>query len=566
MQLSARNAQLESELEALRSANSAQNTTELRREFSDRLGQVEGRLRAMTQERDALKKEIDTKAKMEAASAGQREKELQDTLASTRNELAEAKKAEAVVREEGLGLAAKIGKLEGLLKGVRAQLAEKSEKLEKETQRAADAEGKLAETSAALSSVKAELQRWEGSAEGLKAVSVRATTELQELRASEADLKRRLAESQQQLESAWGDLAQFRKDSGLKTTEAIEAVQREAAEAREKWKKHAQQRDMEWGDREKALKESLQALRAEVARKEESYEWRIHAASERERELKSRLEQVEGSLLEERAARAQAQAPLVEELQRLRKTLNEAEDRVNGVRNEWRANVEELDAKVRQAREASEALTAELSKAKEANAGLMQRCARLESKCAEATASAELERTKCDEQREEGETQRALARRYKEELDSLKKDAQRWKEETTLLRSQMESATQKAQQGTDMPPSPIGRSSNHDTSTFASPMQFDRSVLPISVSTTARLERELEMMQEELIRYSREARECKQKLLGMAELERMLADLGMRHAVALEMLGEREAEVKALKEDLEEVKENFRQQLVTLLK
>lgn len=210
--------------------------------------------------------------------------------------------------------------------GVRAQLGDKTTALERETARAMEAETKLADTAAQLITAKADLQRFEGSAEGLKvmracwpcvavladsynvqAVGARATTELNELRASELESRRKLLETQQQLESAWSDLALLRKESAQKITEAIENAQREAAEARDKWKRHAQQKEADWNDREKALKETLQSLRSEIARKEEAAEWRMHTLTERERELKSRLAQTEAMLAEERTGRAQAQ-------------------------------------------------------------------------------------------------------------------------------------------------------------------------------------------------------------------------------------------------------------------
>ncbi len=138
-------------------------------------------------------------------------------------------------------------------------------------------------------------------------MGARATTELQEVKATEAELRRKLLEAQQQLETAWSDLATLRKESGQKVTEAIENVQRDASEAREKWKRHAQQKEADWNDREKALKESLQSLRSEIARKEEAAEWRMHTLTERERELKGRLAQSEAMLAEERTGRAQSQ-------------------------------------------------------------------------------------------------------------------------------------------------------------------------------------------------------------------------------------------------------------------
>jgi hypothetical protein len=76
-----------------------------------------------------------------------------------------------------------------------------------------------------------------------------------------------------------------------------------------------------------------------MARKEESYEWRVHALSERERELKMRLEQTEQQLAEERAGRAQVQAPLVEEARRLREALTEAEERASREQNEVRCGM-----------------------------------------------------------------------------------------------------------------------------------------------------------------------------------------------------------------------------------
>jgi len=51
----------------------------------------------------------------------------------------------------------------------------------------------------------------------------------------------------------------------------------------------------------------------------------------------------------------------------------------------------------------------------------------------------------------------------------------------------------------------------------------------------------------------------------MEELERMLSDLGKRHLIALEMLGEREQELRAAKEDLEDAKAMFREQIEQVL-
>lgn len=288
------------------------------------------------------------------------------------------------------------------MKGVRAQLQEKTQALETETSRAARAEEKLSISNAELETVREELKKWEGSAEGLKAVGARAAGELSELKASEADLKRKLADSQQALETAWSDLAALRKDSAMKVAEAVEAVRVEAAEAREKWKRHSQQKAVEWSDLEKSLRENLQALRAEMTRKEESYEWRIHALTEKERELKFRLEQKENALAEERVLRAQAQAPFVEECRKLREAERAAEERILQQRAELRGIIEALENEKRELRAATEAITSERDKWKDECASISQRVARLEAKHAEATANLELEKVREREREDTG--------------------------------------------------------------------------------------------------------------------------------------------------------------------
>jgi chromosome segregation ATPase len=209
LQLAQRNAALESELEALKTSTNSASTEQVRAEFTARLGQMESRLRSATTERDALRSQMESR--IEAAT-----KDIREQLVATTATCEKAKAAESAIREEGTALAGKVAKLEGLLKTVRAQLNEKTTALEKESRRAADAETKLAEVTLSLTTVKNDLQRWEGSAEGLKAVGARATAELSELRTGEVELKRKLAEAQQQLEVAWSDLASARQETASK--------------------------------------------------------------------------------------------------------------------------------------------------------------------------------------------------------------------------------------------------------------------------------------------------------------------------------------------------------------
>jgi chromosome segregation ATPase len=161
LRLAARNAQLESELQALQTASGSANAAG---EFSARLVQVETKLRAMTSERDGLKKELDLSRKnFESKTESARE-----AMGTIQREAENAKRAEQEVRSEGEKLAKQIAKLEMLLKNVRSQLGEKTASLEAETARAVDAESKLQESQKEMNSVKEELKKWEGSTESLK--------------------------------------------------------------------------------------------------------------------------------------------------------------------------------------------------------------------------------------------------------------------------------------------------------------------------------------------------------------------------------------------------------------
>lgn len=165
LRLAERNAQLESELQALQTANSSSDAVG---EFSARLGQVEARLRAMTNERDAARKELENVRKEAEARTEAATRDLRESMALLQRDADLAKRTEQEVRSEGEKLAKQIGKLEMLLKNVRAQLAEKTTALEAESTRAADAESKLQETQKELHAVKEELRKWEGSTESLK--------------------------------------------------------------------------------------------------------------------------------------------------------------------------------------------------------------------------------------------------------------------------------------------------------------------------------------------------------------------------------------------------------------
>lgn len=217
LRLAARNAQLESELQALQTANTSSNAVS---EFSARLGQVEARLRAMTNERDAARRELETVRKEADSRVDSATRELRESYAVLQREVETARKAESAVRSEGEELSKKIGKLELVLKNVRGQLTEKTAALEAESRRAADAEGKLAEASKEIQGLKEQLTKWEGTTR----IGARAAEELQELKHVDSELKRKLGESQQALETAWSDLAALRKEMAQKITEATEIV------------------------------------------------------------------------------------------------------------------------------------------------------------------------------------------------------------------------------------------------------------------------------------------------------------------------------------------------------
>jgi chromosome segregation ATPase len=571
MRLAARNAELERELDTLKTAAGGNKSGEaLMQEFSARLGQVETRLRVVTAERDGLKKEIESVRKESEGRTDAATKDLRELMGRLQQEAEAAKAAEQTVRAEGVNLAKQVGKLETVLKSVRAQLTDKTAALEVEVARASNAEASLNETQRELAVVKEELKKWEGSADSLKTLGARAAGELSELKASDAELKRKLAESQQALETAWADLASFRKDAAQKLTDATEAARQETAESREKWKRNAQQKAAEWAGQEKSLKEGLQALRAEVARKEESYEWRIHALSEKERELKSRLEQTESSLLEERASRAQAQAPLIEETRKLREAVRDAEDQIALARNEGRAEVDAIAKEKRELRAQVQQLEAERDKWRDETSLLSQKLARVETRCAEAFASVELERSNAEQTKEECETMRALSRKLKEENDKFRAEHAKIKDDLAASQARLEGALNASRQAMRAT-SPLATSTSSPAVSLNGSSAFgDESPQPAASSSSSssfalvRLEREVAALQAELVRASREASEAVLKLKGMAELERMLADLGKRHLVALEILGERENELRAAREDLQDAKEMFRTQILEL--
>ena len=586
LRMAARNAELEAELEAMRTTSGkSKSSGEMRAEFSARLGQVEQRLRSVTQERDSLKKQMDGVQKSEEEKNASVVKDLRNNVFRLQKEVESAKSTEQTVREEGSALAKQIGKLEGLLKTVRSQLAEKTTLLTQESNRAMIAETKLTETSATLLAKSEDLRKWEGSAEGLKAVGARAAGELSEIKASESELKRKLAESQQQLETALEDLSALRKDASQKVSDAVEASRVEASEAREKWKRNAQQKASEWADREKSLKENLQALRAELARKEESYEWRIHAQTEKERDLKTRLERTEGDLAQERSGRSAAQAPLIDETRKLREAVREAEAETNAVRGEWRAELEQLNGEKRALRAEMEALESERDKWKEEVSGLNQKAARLESKCAEALATMELERGTAEETHSECETLRVLTQKLRSENDRLKAEHAKMSDE--LIRSERElkklrqlAANASTANVSSLSLSPLSLTPGSSFAVeSASPASGNASMSGGNVSyEQIRLRREVEVLQAELVRSAREAQNALLRLKGMEELERMLSDIGKRHAIALEILGEREHELKALKgvlktleaelvasnEDLDDVKTAYRRQILEI--
>lgn len=332
----------------------------------------------------------------------------------------------------------------------------------------------------------------------------------------------------------------------------------ESNEAREKWKRNLQQKTLEWNDKEKSLKESLLALRAEIARKEESYEWRLHAQAEKERDLKARLEQAESSLAQERSGRAQAQAPLIEEARKLREMLRETEEQATAMRAAMRAEMEGIENEKRELRTRLLDVEAERDKWKEGQTVLAQKLARVETKCAEACASVELERGNADQLREENETVKALSRKLKEENDKLRADQVKCREELASAQTRLEAAVSNARQALK---SSANQISLESASLPSSPAAEDRNMS----FTQTRLEREVAVLQAELVRASQEANEAMLRLKGMEELERMLADLGKRHMVALEMLGEREQELRAAREDLQDAKAMFREQIEQVL-
>lgn len=336
----------------------------------------------------------------------------------------------------------------------------------------------------------------------------------------------------------------------------------ESNEAREKWKRNLQQKTSEWADKEKSLKESLHALRAEIARKEESYEWRIHAQSEKERDLKARLEQAESSLADERSGRSQAQAPLIEEARKLREMLRDAEEQTTALRSSMRVEMEGIENEKRELRTRLQDVEAERDKWKDGHSVLTQKLARVETKCAEACASVELERGNLDQLREEHETIKALSRKLKEENDKLRADHVKCRDELASAQTRLEAAVSNARQA-------LKTSASQQSVSTATTVVLGGGVVADeerSVSfTQTRLEREVAVLQAELVRASQEASEAMLRLKGMEELERMLADLGKRHMVALEMLGERDQELRAAREDLEDAKNMFREQIEQVL-
>ena len=313
-------------------------------------------------------------------------------------------------------------------------------------------------------------------------------------------------------------------------------------------------------------------MRAEIARKEESYEWRIHALTEKERELKSRLEQTEMNLADERSSRAQAQAPLVEETIKLREVLREVEEQSTEFRNEARQTIAKLEKEKRELSLNLETLSAEKDKMKDEWSIVSQKLARQETKLAESVATAELMSSETEELREECNVLKAKNRKLKEEVDRLRTEQSQLKEESSRLKQRIkENNTSSNATNNTANHSNISNSSAKTLASSSSPdvaaLKEGRSILSGSEGmsfTETRLEREVKALQDELVRCSMEAKDAEMKLKGMQELERMFSELGARHAMALEMLGEKETELKLLQEELVEIRQHFRNQIIAL--
>ena len=265
--------------------------------------------------------------------------------------------------------------------------------------------------------------------------------------------------------------------------------------------------------------------------------------------------------------------------------MREAEAETNAVRGEWRAELEQLNGEKRALRAEMEALESERDKWKEEVSGLNQKAARLESKCAEALATMELERGTAEETHSECETLRVLTQKLRSENDRLK--AEHAKTSDELIRSERElkklrqlAAIASTANVSSLSSSPLSLTPGSSFAVeSASPASGNASMSGGNVSyEQIRLRREVEVLQAELVRSAREAQNALLRLKGMEELERMLSDIGKRHAIALEILGEREHELKALKgvlktleaelvasnEDLDDVKTAYRRQILEI--
>lgn len=184
-----------------------------------------------------------------------------------------------------------------------------------------------------------------------------------------------------------------------------------------------------------------------------------------------------------------------------------------------------------------------------------------------------------DELKDECETLKAVNKKLKEDLERMRADHVRAKDELAATMASVKSAAAAASavapspvvpQALSVSPilriaSPPGKGPTH-THVPDLVDELHSSVFDESASSfeRARLEREVEALRMELVRAAKEAKAYESLQKGMGELERMLADLGRRHAVALEMLGEKESELKIMEEEMAEVKRSFRQQLLDI--
>lgn len=555
----------------------------LKQEFSARLGAQDRMI-------NDLKKQLMAK-KSQSASTGQAD-EQKDALI-------------AELRQEGEKLSKKQLQYEQIIKQLRAKEKESEKKINDLTDRQTASDRTIAELNARLKELSEDTTKYKESTTNMKQLSESTAKKLEQQKLAADAAQAQVEELQKALEQAWQELGeQKRANTGRDTLTEQKIFERESS-LKEEYTQQMRQQQAEARERELALSQTIDELRAEITRAADRYEWREEELRKQIQEMQSRFQEAESMKQDLSTSIAESSKPLLRQIETMQANFDARTLVWENLEQSLNRRLQEEEQK------AIEAFERERSARSEANEqGL--RVKQLESKLSSLKNTltklrADLEtavalREEAERENEQKAVQLDIqGQKYAVFMDQAKQQEHQLKKELATAQESLRKAQAQRAQLSSAPPSAQHSERSVAEPTEASPAtgSLHRSASAASTVQLLQLrsgmlhsgsvervqalvkQKEIEInalrtqvesleqtrasLETQLVKLTAESEANANSLAEFETMKQEHEQLLLRHQTALELMGEREEQVEELHADLMDVKQLYRSQISELV-